>query len=305
MMNKIAIGADIGGSHITCQLYDLENESLLEGTKVRVPVDSNAPKELILDAWCKAISLAASAYDLRDLAGIGFAMPGPFDYPNGIAQFEGVQKFDSLNGVNVRSHIQHYFGLDVSYPVRFLNDASSFAIGESFRGESVKFSKFLAITLGTGFGASFIRDHLPVAGEDGASEDGYLYYKPFGDSNADNHFSTRWFQKVYKEKTGNEIHGVKELVERFDQESVIIDIFTLFGKNLGDFTGPWLKSFNAQALVIGGNISQSYPFFKSALESSFKSQHLQVSVIISGLQEDAALSGSAHLCDDHLYSKLT
>lgn len=303
-MKNLAIGADIGGSHITCQLYDLDKESLLEGTKVRVPVDSNAAREVILEAWCKAISLSAREYDLRDLAGIGFAMPGPFDYPNGIAQFEGVQKFDSLNGVNIRAHIQHYFGLDASYPVRFLNDATCFAIGESFRGESAKFRKFLAITLGTGFGASFIRDHLPVAGEDGASDDGYLYYLPFGDSNADNHFSTRWFQKTYKEKTGNEIHGVKEMVERFDQEPVIEEIFNQFGKNLGDFTGPWLKSFNTDALVIGGNISQSYPFFKSALQSSFKSQHLQVSVIISGLQEDAALSGSAHLCDDQLYKKL-
>ncbi|HRQ30935.1 MAG TPA: ROK family protein [Saprospiraceae bacterium] len=304
-MNKIAIGADIGGSHITCQLYDLQKETLLDGTKVRVPVDSNAPKELILDAWCKAISLAASAYDLRELAGIGFAMPGPFDYPEGIARFEGVQKFDALNGVNVRAHIQHYFGLNASYPVRFLNDATCFAIGESFRGEAAKFSKFLAITLGTGFGASFIHNHLPVAGKDGASDDGYLWHLPFGDSNADNHFSTRWFQKAYKEKTGNVITGVKELVERFDQESVIGDIFDLFGKNLGDFTGPWLKSFNAQALVIGGNISLSYPYFKSVLESSFKNQQLQVSVIISGLQEDAALSGSAHLCDDELYENLT
>lgn len=304
MMSKIAIGADIGGSHITCQLCDLENEILLEGTQVRVPVDSNASREVILDAWCKAISLSASEYDLRDLAGIGFAMPGPFDYPEGIARFEGVQKFDALNGVNVRAHIQHYFGLDAGYPVRFLNDATCFAIGESFRGEAAKFSKFIAITLGTGFGASFIHNHLPVAGKDGASDDGYLWHLPFGDSNADNHFSTRWFQKSFLSLTGREIEGVKTLVDLYETEAAAMDIFAQFGKNLGDFTGPWLKSFNAQALVIGGNISQSYPYFRTALQVSFDRQGLSVSVIISELQENAALTGSANLCDHDLYQKL-
>jgi glucokinase len=301
-MKKIAIGADIGGSHITCQLYDLEKHELLEGSRVRVSVDSHASKEVILEAWCSAISLAAETYDIADLAGIGFAMPGPFDYPGGIALFEGVNKFDDLKGVNVREAIQQHFGLPATYPVRFLNDASCFAIGESF--SAVSFRRFLAITLGTGFGACFIRDHLPVAGEDGASEDGYLYHLPFGESNADNHFSTRWFKRIYREKAGREIEGVRELTQLYDSDPIVKEIFNTFGTNLGLFTASWLDSFRAEGLVIGGNISQAHPYFREALETAFLRKKLSVKLVISGLQEDAALSGSANLCDNGLYEKL-
>ena len=303
-MTKIAIGADIGGSHITCQLYDLEKHQLLDGTRVRMNVDSNSHKELILESWCKAIAQAAKSHGISKLAGIGFAMPGPFDYPGGIALFEGVNKFDDLKGVNIRKAIQQYFGLPDSYPVRFLNDATCFAIGESFRGEAASFRRFLAITLGTGFGACFVRDHLPVAGDDGASEDGYLYHLPFGNSNADNHFSTRWFKKIYSEKTGKEIEGARELADLCDTDPDAKEIFNVFGTNLGKFTVTWLESFRAEGLVIGGNISQAYPHFRNALETFLADKKLATRVVISGLQEDAALSGSANLCDSKLYEKL-
>lgn len=303
-MKKIAIGADIGGSHITCQLYDLEKHQLLDGTRVRVAVDSNEKKESILKAWCNAISLASKDHNISHLAGIGFAMPGPFDYPGGIALFEGVNKFDDLKGVNVRKAVQQYFGLPGSYPVRFLNDASCFAIGESFSGEASSFRRFLAITLGTGFGACFICDHLPVAGEDGASEDGYLYHLPYGDSNADNHFSTRWFKMKYREKTGIEIDGVRQLAELCDKDADAKAIFNTFGTNLGEFTATWLESFRAEGLVIGGNISLAYPHFRDSLQAVFKSRNLNARVVISVLQENAALSGSANLCDIKLYEKL-
>ena len=32
IQNKFAVGADIGGSHITCQLFDLERNKPVEGS---------------------------------------------------------------------------------------------------------------------------------------------------------------------------------------------------------------------------------------------------------------------------------
>lgn len=40
-MQKFSMGIDIGGSHITCQLFDMVANHLLEGSKVRVEVDGN------------------------------------------------------------------------------------------------------------------------------------------------------------------------------------------------------------------------------------------------------------------------
>jgi glucokinase len=303
-MRRLAVGADVGGSHITCQLYDLESHTLVQGTRHTVPVDCNAAKESILDLWTGAIRACANGHHLEALAGIGFAMPGPFDYPNGIAWFKGVEKFDNLYGVNIREELLARLGLPATFTIRFMNDATCFAIGESFHGEAAKCRKFLAITLGTGFGTTFIDSHLPIAGERGLPEDGFLYHIPFNSSNADNHFSTRWFVREYKATTGQEVHGVKELAALIPVDPVATTLFQTFGHNLGLFLAPWLKRFNAECLVIGGNIASGYRFFIETLEKELEREGVQTKVVRSLLQEGAALSGSANLCDDRFYCTL-
>jgi glucokinase len=304
-MKNIAIGVDIGGSHVTCQLFDLASHLLIEGTHCRKPVSSQGAANEILDAWAEAIRESARNYNLPDLTGIGFAMPGPFDYPGGIAWFRDVEKFDALYGINVRSEMQKRLGLPSGFPVRFLNDAACFAIGESFQGEAARHTRILAITLGTGFGTTFLDNHLPVAGKYGVPDDGFLYRVPFRNSVADDYFSTRWFLKEYETQTGKSAKGVKELAGRAATDAKITTLFNTFGNNLGTFLVPWLENFNAGCLVIGGNISASFPLFKDELLRIFRESGLSTRVVISSLGEDAALAGSASLCDNDLYSKLT
>ncbi|MBK7635581.1 MAG: ROK family protein [Saprospiraceae bacterium] len=301
---NIAIGADIGGSHITCRLIDPEHKTIVGDIIVRRHVDSQASKDEILSAWCEAIVELKGDMKWDNIKGIGFAMPGPFDYPNGIGQFEGVPKFHSLNGVNVRNEIIRRLGLPDGFPVRFMNDAACFAIGESFFGQVSAHNRFLAITLGTGFGTTFIKEHRPVAGEDGLTEDGFLWYVKLGDGMADDHFSTRWFVNTYKNLTGIDVPGVKELSDKYASEPIIQQMFSEFGNNLGSFLAPWLKAFGAEAVVIGGNISGAYAFFKEDLDNSLLDGGANVRIYISELQENAALCGSAVLSDNDFYHLL-
>ncbi len=303
-MSYLAIGADIGGSHITTQVYNLKSHVLIPGTRVRMDVDCHAPAGEILGIWAEAIRAAAGEEPLSEMQGIGFAMPGPFDYPGGIALFQGVEKYDNLYGIDVRTDLRNRLELSCDFPVRFLNDASCFAIGESFNGISDRFDRFLAITLGTGFGSTFIRNHIPVAGEEGTPPDGFLYDIPFNGSNADNHFSTRWFLRQYTERTGNIPSGVKQLASISDIDKVAKGLFMEFGDNLGSFLIPWLRDFGAEGLVIGGNIANAYPLFKDFMFKRFVASGIKVEVVISELQEDAAISGAAALCDDNLYAGL-
>lgn len=304
MNNKIAVGTDIGGSHVTCQLFDLDKQSLIENSKVRKKVNGQGTFEEILNGWAEAISETCTGFLISDLAGIGFAMPGPFDYPGGIAWFENVDKFENLYGLNVRKEIQNRLKLEAGFPVRFLNDAACFAIGESLQGEAAKHRRILAITLGTGFGTTFIDNHLPVAGKFEIPDDGFLYRVPFKDSIADEYFSTRWFISEYEKLTGTKIAGVKEMAEESESDKNVRAIFTTFGANLGGFLVPWLTRFEADCLVIGGNISAAFPLFKNSLFQQFDMSNLSVQVLISNLQEDAALAGSAFLSDDDFYSQL-
>lgn len=303
-MEKIAIGCDVGGSHITCQLYNLDNKQLIPGTKVRKPVNCHASATEIIGIWADTIGDSAVGTDLLNLFGIGFAMPGPFDYPNGIAWFRDVEKFDNLYGVNIGQEIRQRLQLPTNYPVRFLNDAACFAVGESYMGGAIHHKRLLAITLGTGFGTTFIDKHLPVAGKHGIPDDGFLYRVPFENSLADDYFSTRWFLNEYEVLSGRVVAGVKQLAENAATDNQINGLFAKFGENLGSFLVPWLKQFNAECLVIGGNISAAYNLFGEKLSAEFNKAGIQVEVLLSTLGEDAALAGSAMLCDDGLYSAM-
>jgi len=170
-MHNITLGADVGGSHITCRLFDLDHNRFHDNRTIRVSVDSQSSSEEILEGWVSAIRKTAGGTPLNELSGIGFAMPGPFDYAGGVAWFKGVQKFEALYGVNVRQELINRFNLPDNFPVRFQNDAVCFAIGESLHGRAAQSDRILAITLGTGFGTAFIEKHRPVAAKYGVPED--------------------------------------------------------------------------------------------------------------------------------------
>jgi glucokinase len=303
-MEKIAVGVDIGGSHITCQLFNLETNQPVENTRHRIGMNSRASKNEILDEWVGAIRLTTKHQNLPSLSGIGFAMPGPFDYRNGMAWFKGVQKFEKLYGVNVREEIQNRLNLPHEFPVRFLNDAACFAVGEAWMGEASNYRRIIALTMGTGFGTTFIKNKLPVAGIDGIPDDGFLYHVPFRKSVADDYFSTRWFLKTYFEKTGKKIQGVKELAEKASNESLAAELFRDFGRNLGVFLASWLKQFDADCLVLGGNISKSFPLFKTEMVIQLRNSNVNPVIYPSEMDEYAALFGSAKLCDNRFYSEL-
>jgi glucokinase len=304
-MQKLSMGIDIGGSHITCQLFDIITNKLLPGSRVRVEVDGNGSKESILNKWVEAIQQASSNQKINSLTGIGFAMPGPFDYLNGIAWFDkNVDKFHDLHGVDIKTELIQRLDLHTDFPVRFLNDAASFAVGVANVEPASKYNRIIALTLGTGFGATFIKNGLPVAGEGGVPDDGFLYHIPFQKSIADEYFSTRWFLNEYKNQTGTAISGVKELAELAENDITAKELFTDFGTNLGDFLMPWIQKFNAECIVLGGNISKSYPLFEFELNAKFQKNDLEIEVHISELDENAALIGSARLCDDVFYKEL-
>ncbi len=305
-MEQKSIGIDIGGSHITCQIFDLEQNRLVPKSKVRTAVDGNGQNESILESWTNAIEQTVLGLDFSELAGIGFAMPGPFDYPNGIAWFDkNVDKFQNLHGIDVRSELIHRLKLPAGFPVRFINDAAAFAVGEANVKPVSGFNRIIALTIGTGFGTTFIKNGLPVAGIDGIPEDGFLYHIPFQKSIADEYFSTRWFLGEYKKQTGDTVSGVKELAKLAETNKKASSLFAIFGDNLGSFLVPWIRKFNAECIVIGGNISKSFSLFEKEMNGQFKLNNIETPVFKSALDEDAALIGGAKLCDNKFYSKIT
>jgi glucokinase len=304
-MNKnIAIGTDIGGSHISCAAIDLVTGKILKDTLTGRTVDNQAPADVILDTWSQAISDILVKVPGEKVKGIGFAMPGPFDYVKGICYIRGVAKYESLYGINITDAISHNLGIKDGTLIRYMNDASAFAVGEAWAGSASGFNRSLSITLGTGFGSAFISNRIPIVDGPEVPKMGCIYHLPFRDGIADDYFSTRGLLSRYKKLTGKELSGVKELAALASSDKAVIDLFTDFGNNAGLFLAPWLKKFRAEILVIGGNISHAYNLFGDVFENRLRTENCSCEVTLSKLKEDAALLGSAYLLDDDFWKSV-
>jgi glucokinase len=303
-MKSIAIGADIGGSHIYSAAVDLSTHRIIEGTGFTQQINNKASSSEILDGWSKALSATIQQIDTARLAGIGFAMPGPFDYPNGIALFERVEKYESLYGVNVSAELRQRLHLDEKVHCRYINDATAFAIAEAWVGKAGNFDRMIALTLGTGFGSAFIDQGIPVLEGDTVPEMGCVWHLPFKDKIANDYFSTHWFTGTYLERTGKKVSGVKEIADKAVTEAAANELFIEYGSNMGNFLAPWIKKFNARVIVIGGNITGAYDLFGNHLENALAQNDIKVDLLLSDLKEDAAVMGGARLLDESYYNKV-
>ncbi|MFN0215070.1 MAG: ROK family protein, partial [Saprospiraceae bacterium] len=200
MRHALSIGTDIGGTHITCAAVNIQNGALILDSLARATYDHEASAELIFQSWAKALNQTISKIEDSDLAGIGFAIPGPFDYRNGISKME--HKFKNLYNIHIPSALNPLLTSPRDLPMRFLNDASSFAVGEAWMGEGRGFEKVVVITLGTGFGSAFTDKGVPIVSGESVPKEGCLWHLPFKDSIADDYFSTRWFIGEYQKQTG-------------------------------------------------------------------------------------------------------
>jgi glucokinase len=301
-MNKnIAIGTDIGGSHISCAAIDLVSGKIIRNTLTERSVDNQAQANNIIGTWTQALSAVLKKVPLENVKGIGFAMPGPFDYVKGISYIRGVAKYENLYGINITDAISNSLNVKDGFLIRFMNDASAFAVGEAWAGSAANFNRSLSITLGTGFGSAFIRNRIPIVDGPEVPKLGCIYHLPFKDGIADDYFSTRGLLSRYKKLTGKELDGVKELAALAGTEKAVTDLFIDFGENTGLFLAPWLNKFKAEILVIGGNISHAYNLFGDAFEIRLKKENCFCKVAISKLKEDAALLGSGYLLDDEFW----
>lgn len=300
---SIIIGVDIGGSHISSAAVNQENFEIISESYFSGAVDSKASKGVILKKWAEIINQTLSTIDVDAPIGIAFSMPGPFQYETGIALFEGNDKYESLYNVNVPLELIPYLN-HKNVKFRFLNDATSFGIGSALSQKDDKADqKVIAITLGTGFGASFLNDVIPVINSYDAPENGCLWDKKFKDTIADDYFSTRWFLKKYEEYSGQKIYdGVREIASIKNEYSA--RIFEEFAHNLSDFLLPYLLKFEANSLIIGGNIARCNALFLPKVLQKWKENNIEISVTILSNTEESSIIGSSHIFNEDFWEKI-
>ncbi|NII84008.1 MULTISPECIES: ROK family protein [unclassified Pedobacter] len=281
--NKYVLGIDIGGSHITAAVLDMQQRNILKNSYTRERVDSHGSTEQIIRTWRSAIKAAYQKVDIK-IGRIGIAMPGPFDYDKGISYIAGNDKYAAFYGLNVKDMLASELQINRDQ-ILMSNDAACFLAGEVFAGEAHAYQNLIGITLGTGLGSAVCKE--------GKITDANLWCSSFLNGIAEDYLSTRWFLKRYYELTGLNILNVRELTLLYEENQTVRKIFTEFGHNLGLFLKDFQQDYTAEAIIIGGNIANASGRFMPNVIKYLESQGIDTPIHISKLNEDAALVGAA------------
>ncbi len=297
MYKNLILGADVGGSHITSALIDEESGEVLDASWRRNTVSSEGESDQIIGVWSDTMNSTLTSVADYHLKGIGVAMPGPFNYEEGVSLMKGVNKFDALYGINIKSALRALLKTDPEIPISFMNDAACFGLGESREGESRKSKKIIAITLGTGFGATFLGSGKILTEGRGVPPLGELWDAPYLGGIAEDHISGKWILEQYNKISTEPALSVAEIAKRATEtgEGQATRIFHEFGQHLGHFLSEWLHQFQADLVVIGGNIARASELFLPSYHNALHESGLAVPVEISRSMERSAIRGAAEI----------
>ena len=259
---------EIGGTHVTAALvvHAAGTWNVVADSVVRQDLDAHAPAGQLLDALAGAANSLGAGHTRR----WGVALPGPFDYANGIARYEHVGKFDQLQGVDVGAGLAARLGQGLE-AITFLNDADAFGIGEVALGAAGLSRRAVCITLGTGVGSSFLADGIPVKTGADVPPDGSCYLLEHRGRPLEDTVSRRAIRRAYAAAANLEdpdagtpdVRDIAEASRAGDvvAAAVLEDAFAA----VGEAAGPYLARFGAEVLIVGGSMAGSWDIVEPAI----------------------------------------
>lgn len=304
MSKNVAIGAFIGGNRFACAAVDVDKKEIIPNTYFKSMIMSDASAGLILMLWTNYLKKTLDVVGKENVIGIGCSMPGPFDYLNGIARFDGVPKLNELKGMNIAKEFKKRLGLDEKIPVRFINDAIGFALGEEWARKNGSSSNLITIMIDDGFGSAFLRNGVPVISGATVPPKGIVYNIHYKNGIADDYFSNRGLLNAYKAVGGLEFSKISSLVSIINTDIKIQQLFNDFGLHLAEFLLPIYRKFNAETCIFGGEVSEHFKHFGAAFNNYLEQNKYSIKIEISNSKDNSFILGGAKLIVEQHWAKL-
>lgn len=286
---------EIGGTHVTAALIDADAGEVRRGSQSRAALPAHGSAAEIVEVLLgRAAALGAPAG-----ARWAAAVPGPFDYEHGIALYEGVGKFESLYGLDLRRALVEGIAARPA-SVEFLNDADAFLLGEWRFGAARGRARCAGITLGTGVGSAFLVDGAILADGPDVPPEGRVDLLRFDGRPIEDTVSRRAIRATYAARTGApggssggpDVADIARAARAGDADAALTlrHAFEALGRTLA----PWLAGFGAEALVVGGAMTGSWDLVEPALAAGLTAGGAGVRPVVAARPEAAALLGAAH-----------
>lgn len=279
---------DVGGTKIKAGVLN-EFGMLYKNKIMEFDALSRESEKVILNNFVQILEKLTLSIEDKNFSidGIGFALPGPFDYLNGISLITGIGKYESIYKVNIKDMIKSLVGqsnilnkyIETNYRIIFLHDIQAFAIGESYSGKASKYKRVMYVCIGTGAGSAFTIDNKIVTSKlENVPEDGWIYKTKFKKTIIDDYISARGLRNLCIEYCGKEIDGKILCTMASENDKKALTVFQQFGINLIEALEEFLYSFRPECLILGGQISKSYEYFGDALEQYCEQNNISILV---------------------------
>lgn len=278
-MEKAILGLDIGGTGIKGGILI---KGHLEDIRT-IPTPALESKEFILETIANFIG----TYSHYDFVGIGIGIPGLVDTQEGIVL--GLANIPAFQHVELKKFLTGRF----SKPVFINNDANCFAIGVHKYGVGKPFKNLVGITLGTGTGGGIVINGQLYSGMFSAA--GEWCSAPYLDHNYEYYCSGKFFHNFYHSKP----KALAKLALAGDP--VAMRAFDEFGQHLGELFKVIMYSLAPEAIVLGGSIRKTFPFFKKSLIKTLETfaypSVLENLKILTSELDETAIHGAVALVD--------
>lgn len=257
---------EIGGTHVTAAWVDTGAWRVADGPGVRRALDARGTADELVEAMVDA----ARSLGAPDGASWGVAIPGPFDYARGVADFHGVGKLDALRGVDLGRILRQAVTGGTGH-AHFVNDAEAFAVGEWAAGAASGHRRVIGVTLGTGVGSCFLVDGIALGHGPGVPPHGRLDLVEVAGQPLEDTVSRRAIRAHYAGVAG-EIAPTRLDVREIAARARAGDIAAKRAlgeplKALGRILAPSALDFEASILVVGGSIALAWDVIEGPLRA--------------------------------------
>lgn len=248
-MAESYIGIDLGGTNVRAGW--VTGDEIIHLEKGRV--DSLKSEQEVIDVILDLIS----SYSHEGVKGIGIGVPSVIDTSKGVVY--DLQNLPGWEEVHLGSIVEDRFDL----PVKINNDANCFALGEFHFGKGKPFESMIGLNIGTGFaGGIIINGRLYEGRNCGAGEFGTI---PFKDTMLEHYCGGLYFDREHR-KSG------EKMAQKAEKGNIrAMTAFREYGRYLGFAIKTILYCYDPEAIILGGSVSKSYPYFRQSMMEELES----------------------------------
>ena len=299
-MGNFSIGVDLGGTNLRAAAVDRSGKLLDSVTGKTARLQGRDP---ILEEMTEAINTLRQRCGVKDLAGIGIAVPGFILLKEGVIR--NSNNLASIENFPIRDEMSHRLGTQVILE----NDANAAALGEKWIGAGREVDDLVLLTLGTGIGGGIVANGKILRGWLGmAGELGHITAVPNGNPCGCGNRGC-----VEKHASATAVTAMARLLGLGDGLTAkqVYDlaiagsekartIFISMGEALGVTLAMLVNTFNFPLYLLSGGMLGAWDLFAPAMldetrRRSFTFRTTETRVERAALGNEAGLFGAAYL----------